>query len=206
MFKREWFRYADLQDKTIKPDGESPALLNDLILFGTADLAVSAKKYADFSALGVWGYHPGQARLYLLAIEHGRMEAHQLLETMRTLVDRWNLSAMYVEKTAFTLQLCQLGISQGLPLKWLKADTDKVSRSMPATAMFESGRVYFVRQPKLIALENELLTFPTGKHDDLVDMTSYGVRVFLEVARWRAQQARWNSDGLAGGRLVVPGL
>ena len=55
----------------------------------------------------------------------------------------------------------------GLPVRELKADSDKWSRARPAAARLSAGTVYFLSGASwLHDLEDELLSFPNGTHDD----------------------------------------
>lgn len=56
------------------------------------------------------------------------------------------------------------------------------ARANAVTRYFEAGMVYFVGREAggvgeilLNECEDQLLTFPRGKHDDLVDVTVYGI-------------------------------
>lgn len=204
LFKRTWFKYADVTDSHLRiktPTGQTTRLRRDLVYFSTNDLAVSAKRYADFSAMAVWAADVSNAELFLLHIHRGRMEAPELLKAWERQREYWNLPAIYVEKTAFNLQFCQMARASGLPIRWLKADKDKVSRAQPAVAMYEGGRIFHAAgEPWLPALESELLRFPAGKHDDMADVVSYGVRVFLNLLR---SYRRSSAASSLGNRLIL---
>jgi predicted phage terminase large subunit-like protein len=62
---------------------------------------------------------------------------------------------------------------EGLNAKAIKPERDKVSRMSVASARIEAGQVFFPSQaPWLASLEEELLSFPHGRHDDQVDSVS----------------------------------
>ena len=62
----------------------------------------------------------------------------------------------------------------GLPVKELRADKDKVARSLPLEARMEHGTVWFPRDAAWLPdLQRELLSFPVGEHDDQVDALAY---------------------------------
>ena len=84
-----------------------------------------------------------------------------------------------------------------MPLKMrkvqLRADTDKWSRAQPAAARLAAGSVYFLAgAPWLPGMEEELVTFPNGAHDDQVDCLSYAA---LEVARGRGRRNQVRAYG-----------
>jgi hypothetical protein len=62
----------------------------------------------------------------------------------------------------------------GLRVRGVRPDRDKVTRARPVAALMEGGRVVFwSRAPGLAELEEELVAFPNGAHDDLVDALVY---------------------------------
>ncbi len=85
------------------------------------------------------------------------------------------LSAVNIESTAFqTVFAHELVRHTGLPVRAVRPDRDKVTRARPLAALLEAGRVVFwSRAPGLAELENELVAFPNGAHDDLVDAAVY---------------------------------
>ena len=71
--------------------------------------------------------------------------------------------------TALVAELAKAGLSAAA----VKPDRDKESRMSVASAKFEAGQVYLpVHAPWLAELEEELLSFPHGRHDDQVDSIS----------------------------------
>jgi predicted phage terminase large subunit-like protein len=75
------------------------------------------------------------------------------------------------------LTLYQMLLREGLPIRELKADSDKVTRALPAAARMEAGMIYFLDgAPWLGDYESELLAFPNGEHDDQVDVTAYAAQ------------------------------
>jgi len=85
------------------------------------------------------------------------------------------LSAVNIESTAFqTVFAHELVRHTGLPVRAVRPDRDKVTRARPLAALLEAGRVVFwSRAPGLAELEDELVAFPNGAHDDLVDAAVY---------------------------------
>lgn len=70
-------------------------------------------------------------------------------------------------KDAYTL-LAEIlkGIRKVSPLKMAG---DKVAKATPLVPLFEAGNIWMKRAPWNEALFSELLDFPSGKHDDMVD-------------------------------------
>jgi predicted phage terminase large subunit-like protein len=61
-----------------------------------------------------------------------------------------------------------------LPARAVRPDKDKVTRSRALAARYESGKVFHVNNaPGVSDLEAEMLAFPNGQHDDMVDALVY---------------------------------
>ena len=62
-----------------------------------------------------------------------------------------------------------------LPARAIYPDRDKVTRARTLAARYEAGKVFHLRgAPGLAVYEAELVAFPNGEHDDLVDAAVYG--------------------------------
>jgi predicted phage terminase large subunit-like protein len=102
-----------------------------------------------------------------------------------------SLSAVNVESTAFQVTFTQeLLRTTRLPAREVHPDRDKVTRARSLAARYEAGTVFHLRgAPGIDALERELVAFPNGEHDDLVDAAVYGADVggndfSFTSARW----------------------
>ncbi len=175
IFKREWFRYFTVEGdyyvlKTSRGDKRIP---KDVVTrFVTVDPAASLKTTADYTAIGHWGLTP-DGELLLLDVVRERIEGPEQVTLLRSLYDRWQPGFIGVEAVAYQLTLFQHLLRQGLPVRKLKVDADKVSRALVYAARMEAGMVYLRASAKwLDEYENEHLMFPRGEHDDTVDIGS----------------------------------
>lgn len=183
LFQREWFRYYEDAADYIKY-GNTRRLKRDLVYFSTNDLAVSDKTYADFSAFATWACDLNNAELFLVDVVRKRLKGPAILKTWERQVEQYDLPAIYVEKNAFGLQLCQVARDHGLPIRWLKADKNKVARAQTALAAMEGGKIFFPAGAQWIpSVESELLMFPETAHDDVADVIAYGARVFFSLLK-----------------------
>jgi phage terminase large subunit-like protein len=65
----------------------------------------------------------------------------------------------------------------GYAVRPLKADADKITRALAATAKVARREVYLPADaPWLDEFLGELVTFPNGRHDDQVDTLAYTAR------------------------------
>lgn len=176
-FKTEWFdhRYDATSDGGFGVGGTATVASSALRRFGTVDLAASLRTTADYSVVLSAGVAP-DGRLLVLDVDRARREGPDLVPAMKRAVDRWQLGTIWVEKVGFQLSLIQDARRQGLPVRELVPDRDKVARALPATAAFEGGRILLPRHATWLRdFEAELLAFPNGQHDDQVDCLSYAV-------------------------------
>lgn len=97
----------------------------------------------------------------------------KIIKEYRNKYDRF-LKFQAIETKQSGIGIKQQAEREGIALKELVADTDKTTRALGISVMFESGKVYFYSKlPKLIELEEQLLKFPNAAHDDAVDVCSY---------------------------------
>ena len=116
--------------------------------------------------------------LVVLDLLRQRLEGPDILPAIRGLQDRWNVPVVYIERAGFQLTLIQQARREGMAVKELRADRDKISRSLPLQARMEAGQVWFPKDaPWVGELEREVLAFPDAGHDDQVDALSYAAAV-----------------------------
>jgi len=180
LFKKVWFRYYQPQPDYIRLDGRAYPIRH-CRFFGTCDLAFSMKTSADRTAIAAWAVTP-DSDLVLLDLHCDRLTGDQLVPSCRNLMQKWNLDYMGIEDVAAQTLVVQTARKNGLTVRALKANMDKITRSMPAQVRMEAGQIWFpIGHPMLELLEHELLGFPNGTHDDTVDVLAYAA---LEVQRF----------------------
>jgi len=95
-----------------------------------------------------------------------------------------NPDAVLIEDAANGPAVCQLLRRQIPGLIAIRPQGSKVSRAHAVAPWLEAGQVGFQRPTE--ALQSELLSFPTGAHDDLVDAFCQGV-IWLQQQHWRGR-------------------
>lgn len=174
IFKQQHIKYCTLSNGLFDL-GHKKVKYYDCIIFQTCDPAVSTKASADYFVLCTWATTPNQD-LILLDILRTRLEGPDQINLFKQAYQRWHPAFQGVEAVGVGKTLYQMLIREGLPIRELKADSDKVTRALPAAARMEAGCVYFMRDIQgLEDFEDELLSFPKGAHDDCVDCLSYAV-------------------------------
>jgi predicted phage terminase large subunit-like protein len=162
-----------------------PIYLGECWRFITMDLAASEKTSADFTAVGVWAITM-DGDLVLLDGDSARIEETGHWDLVRPLREKWMADTVFVESRMFGTTLVYEAGANHIPVSELKADTDKVTRALPATARTDSGRLWLPAADTgtlaVAELVDQLTQFPNAVHDDWVDVVSYAARVV--AAHW----------------------
>jgi len=188
LVKKEQFKYCSLEGPILDLGGDKRYLLSECRVFQTCDPAASTKTSADYFVLGTWVQTP-KNDLALVDLIRTRLETPDQVPLFRQQYLKWkpfNVGLkQYVESAGIGKSLYQLLVREGLPVEELKADTDKVSRFIPAATRIAAGCVYFLNTLNgLHDVEAELLGFPNGAHDDICDVVSYGCGVVIDNPFW----------------------
>jgi predicted phage terminase large subunit-like protein len=164
VFFREWFRYYDTAPQRFAR------------LIGSIDCTFKDSDGSDFVALSVWGQNPDG--MYLLDMANRRLSFTNTMDLIVAMAGRWRWSELLVEDAANGAAVIDT-LSQkalGYAVRAVKPLGGKVARANACTIEFEQGRVWFPREaPWLRSFENQLLSFPTGAHDDMVDTTTMAI-------------------------------
>jgi predicted phage terminase large subunit-like protein len=197
-FRRATFRYwrpaQPWPDGRERIDCEGQAVtLVDCWRFATVDVAASVKTSADFTVVSVWAVTVA-GDLVLLDRARKQVAEHDHFSLVEPLRAAWGFDQVFIEQSFFSTTLTEDARTAGIPVAPLTADTDKVTRAIPAAGRLHAGRVWFPAVtsgcpcgncPGGVWLDewcDELASFPNGNHDDQVDTFSYAARVI--TAEW----------------------
>lgn len=150
----------------------------DLKKFITIDPAISEDKQADYSALMCIGVD-AHNDWYILDIWRDRVLPKALIDQIFYWNEKWKPISVGIESVAFQKAL-QYFIydemrkrNQFIPLKELKhTEMSKEDRIKGLQPRYEIGAVFHPHHqsvPLVSHLEDELLRFPKGSHDDMAD-------------------------------------
>lgn len=176
------------EDAMIKPDwikecepSQVPDKHARLARVLTIDPAASERQTADFTAMIVADLYT-DGNVYIRAIRNQRTSPSVTADTIRELDEIYKPQVIGIEKGALGLVFRDL--LEGLPVIGLEPDKDKVRRLLAVSRFFEAGRVYTVKNIQNgQAFREQLIEFPKGTHDDMVDAAAYAVRLlFVEGA------------------------
>jgi predicted phage terminase large subunit-like protein len=146
-------------------------------IIGGVDPAISEKQTADYFAFTTIGIAHGTGHIYTLDYFKARIgDPMQQVQTILDKYEEWGHDNIKVETVAYQKGLYTLvrneGAKRGIyaPLSEFKPDADKVRRARIHSANFSGGIVHLRDDHPLFEdFINELLQFPLGEHDDMLD-------------------------------------
>jgi len=172
--QRSWFQYGF-------PDKQLPVTLG-------VDLAISQKSKSDYTAIVAGCFDPSTGDRYVLDVQRGKKTFFGTQQFIKEMADKWNedettgpVVRINVEKVGYQLAAIQELIrTSSLPVKEYTPKGDKLQRFAPIEAQFENKHIFFneslnnikfagEKQTALQVFEDELLSFPNSKNDDMVD-------------------------------------
>jgi predicted phage terminase large subunit-like protein len=186
LFKRLWWRYWSPAPRI----GPSPRLdlggrifaMEDCWRFATVDLANSTKTSGDWTVISAWA-RTVDGDLVLLDRQRARIGESDHFTHARPLVEQWKLDTVFVEESQFGTTLVREATSNGVPISPLRAETDKLTRALPASSWCSNGRVWLPAGAWWAKVwVDEHAGFPNAAHDDQVDTLAYAVRI--AVTKW----------------------
>ena len=146
----------------------------------TADLAISEKERADYTAIVVGGMD-SNGQLHIIHTVRERLGGDEIVSTLLTLQKIYNPLAVGNEDTQISKAIgpylnramAETGIFMNI-LMLKPHRQDKIQRARSIQARMRAGYVKFDKQAEWWPqFEDECMSFPRAKHDDLVDALSY---------------------------------
>lgn len=161
VYKQEWLQK--------EYSGARPPYLMVVQSWDTANKGAELNDPSCCTTWGVWegGYD-------LLNVVNERMEYPALKAKVLEEAKTWRPDVILIEDKSSGMSLLQeLRRSTGLPVKAILPIGDKITRAAATSTHFENGKVRF---PSTAMWKQEyvsqLMAFPVGAHDDMVDSTS----------------------------------
>jgi phage terminase large subunit-like protein len=206
-----WFKFRDLsQDQTFLDRASSMFVLTSY------DTAVATHMDADFSAECAIAVDPDAGNIYVLNAWHAHLTIAKQAQQVRREYLHYSPYRVLIEK-----------VGQAVLDEWVLNDypdmknavevtrpkVSKYQRLLAVTPLMEQGRVIFDESlnpdsdkwdPAKGSLVHELLDFPFGKHDDMVDAFSQALagarRYFLDD--WAPGPENEETEGADGARYL----
>ena len=176
IIKREWWKIWEADDP---PHCE--------FLIQSWDTAFLKTERSDYSACTTWGvfYKPddtglNQANIILLNAIKKRMEFPELKKKAYDEYKEWDPDALIIEAKASGAPLVFELRAMGIPVQEYTPSrgNDKIARLNSVADIFASGLVWVPNTHWAEELVEEVASFPSGEHDDLVDSTSQALMRF----------------------------
>ncbi len=174
VFNQNWFVYGDFPDAHDISYG-----------FQVWDCAMTEKTSGDYSAC-VTGYVTRHG-VFIADVYRARLDFPNLKRMMFEKYSQWNrvsrIGRIYIENKVAGISVIQsLKKDSHLPVIPLEPESklgkSKLQRAQSVSGYVQAGRVIFKKSALwLHDFESELLKFPHGKHDDMVDAFVYALIV-----------------------------
>ena len=150
------------------------------------DPAISQKDEADNTAI-VMMSRDAKGDIYIHGVRFGKWKTLEIIEMIYKTRDDFNPNRIAIEAEGFQKTLVHFmdEVARNSP-RPVYVEPFKSGRSLGIKELrvkslapfYEGGRIWHVRDGENIAaFEAELLRFPKGKHDDMVDAASYGFNI-----------------------------
>lgn len=171
-----------------------PMLLDYVML--SVDPAVTVKQSSDYTGLAVVGYSVLEKKSYVLHCEQVKMSGSALTERVTELLVMFpEITLLYAETNMGGDLVKDLFKSLPIRIKTVTQSVKKEIRAATALAEYQKGRVAHARP--FAALETQMVAFPGGRNDDMVDAVGSAVIYFAAGEKKKAQgnpvQGRGNS-------------
>lgn len=203
-FKPEMFKYWNQ-----RPEG--------LYVGMAVDLAISEARTADSTAIVVLGMDKDW-KLYVLDYIKGKWKPSEVVKNVFDMHGKWRPNSCGMETNGFqkTLKLaCEEEMRTRkyyFPIEEIKTGPErtKENRIKALEPFYRNGNVFHAAWMKGKEMEEELQTFPKGKHDDLIDAMSMTINFMCPGVsapqgqakewtwEWCIEQAKRNSQPLQG--------
>lgn len=162
MIKIDWFQRFNIQPK----DDDVTAIVQSW------DTAMKSNAGSDYSVCTTWWQT--KKGHYWIDTFRAKLEFPELKRMCKSLAVKWNPSAILIEDKGSGTSLIQEFQKDGtMNILKINPERDKVTRMSFASPVIEAGNVYIPESaPWLPDAINEMLQFPNGSHDDIVDSKS----------------------------------
>lgn len=152
----------------------------NLTFYITADLAISEKERADYTAIVVGGMD-SNGQLHIRNCIRERLSGDEIVSTLLSLQKVYNPLAVGIEDTQISkaigpyLNRAMMETGTYMNVLMLKPHRqDKIQRARSIQARMRAGMVKFDKQAEWWPqFEDECMSFPRAKHDDVVDALAY---------------------------------
>ncbi len=188
----EWFQRYEQPPSRGDKEKNIPNEVRRCVI--SVDTASTVNQRSDYTVIGVW-YENFQKQHYLIDVIRKQMEFPELCAEIDRVCKRYSGDALLVETKGNGLSYYQLKKDGGAPCSLIPIEVGTSTKNFrfdEVTPMFEAGQVFLPNRALWLAdYEKELVSFPNGKKDDQVDMTS-------QYLKWAKSRAKRGTKKLGG--------
>lgn len=184
----DYFRKDDFRQRWL-----DPAYRRFCRVFMTVDYAIGKKERNDFTVAGVFALDANDD-LYVLEIRRGRWGTLQIAQNIADMVEAHGVELYAGEQGQLHHAVWPI-VERELAArrKYVSVDEtlvpiqDKETRARPLQGRMQRHKLFFSyderTRPEIYDIaEREMLQFPNGVNDDIVDMLAWGARLALNVS------------------------
>lgn len=189
----DFFKKDDFQFRWL-----DPAYRPLCTVFMTVDYAIGKKQRNDFTVAAVFALD-AEDNLYVLEIRRGRWGTTEIADNVAALVERHKPDIYAGEQGSIHMAVWPV-IKQALDARRLYITVDetltpiqdKEARARPLQGRMQRHKLFFsydeATRPEIYDItEREMLQFPNGVNDDIVDVLAWGSRLALNISLPNAQ-------------------
>lgn len=178
------------------------------------DPAIGLDREADYTAITVCGMDSGH-KIYVMDRIRGHWKASQIIDNVFTTYSKWKPDA-----TGFEMNGFQITLKEGIEAEMRRRKTyfpiteirhpsnkNKEARIECLEPFYKNGMILHSSWMKGGDLEEELLTFPKGKHDDLIDSLAMQLEVLMPAGNAPSKpmdENCWEALARKGRKMMTP--
>lgn len=204
---RQW--NAMYQQNPVPDDGEFfskdmfrfesflPGTRDEYTFISSWDVAIGEKRRNDWTVGSVLALDMDNC-IHVVDMVRGRLGTMELVNAVCDMIEKWGVSIFGMEHGQIKMTLWPLILEEMRRRKIacviddeLKPITDKEVRAQPLRGLMQTGRVIFPSPSTAPWVERaigEMLRFPAGQNDDIVDSLAWGAHMFKRAPRPRNVQ------------------
>jgi predicted phage terminase large subunit-like protein len=198
-FKREYIQYTNhIPDK--------------LDYYGASDYAVTAGR-GDYTVHVIIGHDTKNDDIYVIDVWRAQEDSNVWIKEFLALVNRHE-PLMWAEESGQIIKSLDPYIQkefQNIKQRYVMrhqftSTTEKTSRARSIQAYMAQGKVYILKDHWTEDLVKELLSFPSGRHDDQVDALGLIGRMLNEMVKTIEKPQRKVEYEYQSGTILLPSL
>lgn len=171
LFKREYFKYW--KEDQLFVYGERDIQRIGMDFYIAVDLAISEKQTADDTVLMVVGKKPEQPHWYIFEILGGKMDPLKTMDNLFYLYEKYRPIKVGIEAVAYQKSFSYFAEEEMrkrgvyFMIEDIRNTNKKEERIKGLQPLYKTGVIY--HREGMLKLEEQLLAFPYGLHDDYPD-------------------------------------